>query len=60
MSMSMSFLYGKEKFRLNNNNNNSNEETLENYKEQKAHERHWSQHDTVTVAEQNMIYDLLA
>jgi hypothetical protein len=52
--MSMSFLYGKEKFRLNNNNN-SNEETLENYKEQ-----HWSQHDTVTVAEQNMIYDLLA
>jgi hypothetical protein len=32
----------------------------ENYKEQKAHERHWSQHDTVTVAEQNMIYDLLA
>jgi hypothetical protein len=57
--MSMSFLYGKEKFRLNNNNN-SNKETLENYKEQKAHERHWSQHDTVTVAEQNMIYNLLA
>jgi hypothetical protein len=32
----------------------------ENYKEQKAHERHWSQHDTVTVAEQKIIYDLLA
>jgi hypothetical protein len=31
-----------------------------NYKEQKAHDRHWSQHDTVTVAEQNMIDDLLA
>jgi hypothetical protein len=57
----MSFLYGKEKFRLNNNNNNnSNEETLGNYKEKKAHERHWSQHDTVTVAEQKIIYDLLA
>jgi hypothetical protein len=31
-----------------------------NYKEQKAHDRHWSQQDTVTVAEQKMIYDSLA
>ena len=58
----MSF-YGKvEKFRLNNNNNN-NEETLGNYKGKKAthcRKSTWSQQDTVTVAEQNMIYDSMA